>query len=126
MIVDDPRRPTRVLAARRRGSLAGYWEFPGGKVEQGETPQQALVRELWEELSCPAQVLSRLDPPTGHAWRINDALELQLWLTVLDQPAVLGSSHDQLRWVSAGELTELAWLPSDTRALPTVRALLTP
>src|SRR5699024_5609156 len=51
-IVDDLRRPTRLLAARRSApkSLAGRWEFAGGKVEPDETPEQAVHRELWEEL----------------------------------------------------------------------------
>lgn len=50
------RRDTVLLARRIDGSLAGYWEFPGGKVEQGETHQQALARELKEELLIDARI----------------------------------------------------------------------
>ncbi|MEY9843930.1 8-oxo-dGTP diphosphatase [Streptacidiphilus sp. BW17] len=113
----------RVLAARRSApeALVGRWEFPGGKVEPGETVPAALERELREELGVEARALSRLPG----AWEVRPGLELHIWSARLvgGEPEPL-QDHDELRWVTADELDTVDWLRQDRFALPHVRSLL--
>ncbi|NYI99993.1 8-oxo-dGTP diphosphatase [Nocardioides thalensis] len=121
LIIDQ----STVLAARRRaGALAGLWEFPGGKVEPGETPEDALRRELHEELALEVEVGAELSAPGG-AWPISEAYELRLFLAriVTGTPGP-GPDHDAVRWLAADQLADVEWLPSDTQALPAVRRLI--
>ncbi|GAA1393460.1 (deoxy)nucleoside triphosphate pyrophosphohydrolase [Luteococcus peritonei] len=112
IIVDDDRR---VLAARRNrpAELALQWEFPGGKVEPGESPQQALEREVHEELGCRIQVHAEFESVDG-AWPINDELELRVFFASLVAGEPLpGDSHDELSWVAPVDLDALVWLEAD-------------
>lgn len=105
-------RNGRVLAARRSGGDAvGGWEFPGGKVEPGETPEAAAVREVAEELGLDVVVTGWLSATVA----ISEGLELQVALAevVGGQPVPHHGDHDVVRWVSAAELDQLAWLPAD-------------
>lgn len=116
-----------VLCARRSAppSLAGKWEFPGGKVETGETDQEAVVRECREELGvvveCGCQI--GVDQP------IDDRLLLRIYAARLlpDQPEPLPlEDHDVLSWVGRAELAGLDWLPADINVVAemTVTALI--
>lgn len=115
-LVDSLPAPTRLLAARRRQptSLAGRWEFPGGKVDPGETPEQALHREIHEELGVSIAVGPELVGEDPAGWRISSRYVLRLWTaTVLDgepQPLV---EHDELRWLGVGEWLSVPWLDAD-------------
>jgi len=113
----------RVLAARRSApaEVAGRWEFPGGKTEPGETPPQALVRELREELGVEARALERIPG----AWPVRSDLELHIWTAQLlsGTPAPL-QDHSELRWLTAAELHSVDWLDQDRFALPEVARLL--
>jgi 8-oxo-dGTP diphosphatase len=112
-------RDGRVLAARRRHD--GRWEFPGGKVEEGETPAHALRRECREELAVDVRVGAQLG-----AARSEDIV-LRLFTCDLDGAAPTGSAdHDRLRWLSARELESVDWLPADRVLLAAVAALLSP
>ena len=116
-------REGRVLAARRTrpAELAGQWEFPGGKAEEGETLSEALVRELQEELNSTIRVLDEVGDP-GSPWRISDKHVLRLFLaTVVAGEPTPGADHDELRWLQPGRLGDVAWLHSDRLALPAVR-----
>ncbi|HEY3871203.1 MAG TPA: (deoxy)nucleoside triphosphate pyrophosphohydrolase [Actinocrinis sp.] len=108
-------RSGRILAARRTEppALAGLWEFPGGKVEPGESPVAALVRECREELGVEVEIGERVGPEypaLGGAMRV---LTYRACITQGD-PMPL-ESHDELRWVRPGapETAELPWLPGD-------------
>lgn len=124
LLVDDAAAPTRVLAARRSTVPVGRWEFPGGKVEPGETPQQGLAREIAEELLVEAVVHHRLDAPDGCRWPIDDNLEMELWWCTATGEPVPHDSHDALRWLILEELDSVDWLPSDQAAVSVVAASL--
>jgi len=114
----------RVLAARRTtpAAAAGRWEFPGGKVEVGESPAEALVREVTEELACTVEVTGWLDGavPIGETHLLTVALAR----LVAGEP--VPHEHDQVRWLSADELDDVDWLDPDRPFLPGLRALLDP
>ncbi|MBV9832163.1 MAG: (deoxy)nucleoside triphosphate pyrophosphohydrolase [Marmoricola sp.] len=119
IIVDSLTRPTRLLAARRSrpAALAGMWEFPGGKVEPGESPESALVRELREELGVEV----RTGEQAAGRWPINDDLELLLFLAETTSGTLEhGETHDEVRWLALDELDTVTWLPADAAALPVV------
>lgn len=116
-ITDDPDQPRSALVARRSrpADLAGCWEFPGGKVEPGETPQQALVRELREELDVTVSLGTEVLGPDGGSWPISDSYVLRVWLATLTTGTPTpGDSHDRVRWVPVAELPQLTdWVPAD-------------
>ncbi|HVM27113.1 MAG TPA: NUDIX domain-containing protein [Mycobacteriales bacterium] len=112
----------RVLASRRTEPphLAGFWEFPGGKVDPGETDAEALVRELREELEVEAAVEDRL----GADLPIGDTAVLRVYLARLmsGEPALV--DHDAHRWLAAGELDQVPWIPVDRPLVDDLRRLL--
>ncbi|MFT3943919.1 MAG: NUDIX domain-containing protein [Ancrocorticia sp.] len=125
-VVDSLAHPTRLLAAQRSypESLAGLWEFPGGKVEVGESPEAALQREISEELSTSLVLGTRVSSSDDDGdWPLPNGSKMRLWLATLEDGAPapqLGASHQELRWVRAAEIAELPWLPGDLQILPTL------
>jgi 8-oxo-dGTP diphosphatase len=117
-IVDDLDAPGELLAARRRSpvSLAGRWEFPGGKVEPGEAPEDALHRELREELGVEVVLGAELPGPDGGAWRLSERYTMRLWRArvVSGTPAPL-VEHDALRRLPRGQWLTVPWLDADVR-----------
>lgn len=117
-LVDDLDSPHRLLAARRRTPLrlAGRWEFPGGKVEPGEAPLEALHREILEELGVTVALGAEVLGPDDGAWGLGQGRLLRLWPAVLadgvPQPLV---EHDELRWLDPGDWLSVPWLDADVR-----------
>jgi 8-oxo-dGTP diphosphatase len=109
-------RDGRYLAARRTKPdwAAGRWEFPGGKVEPGESETAALVREIREELGVEISVGERVPGE----WPLHDDLVLHLYVaTVTDGEPQPLDHHDALRWITPEEFDEVAWLESDVDAV---------
>ncbi|NKX56119.1 (deoxy)nucleoside triphosphate pyrophosphohydrolase [Arthrobacter mobilis] len=125
-IVDSLTRPTRLLAARRSAPehYAGMWEFPGGKVEPGESCEEALRRELREELGVDSRLGAEVEGPLQQGWPLAAGAAMRVWLAEVaaGEPLPL-EDHDELRWVplDAGQLGALPWIPAD---LPIVTAVL--
>lgn len=129
---DDPRgrvtivvaaaieRDGHYLAARRTRpvDVAGLWEFPGGKVESGESEEQALAREIREELGVQIDVGARVPGE----WPLRDDLVLHLYVAALvdGEPAPL-EQHDEVRWVAREDFDSVDWLPSDVDAVRSLR-----
>jgi 8-oxo-dGTP diphosphatase len=115
-------RDGRVLAARRTtpAEAAGRWEFPGGKVEEGETPDAALVREIAEELGVAIEVRRWL---TG-AVPIGTSYELVVAIAVISSGEPQPVEHDEVRWLGADELDDVDWLDPDQPFLRELRQVL--
>lgn len=117
-IVDALDRPTKLLVARRTAppAFAGLWEFPGGKVEDGESAEDGLRRELQEELGVAVTLGAEVRGPLVQGWPLNERAAMRVWLAEVRDgvPAPL-EDHDELRWVAldGSELSDLPWIPAD-------------
>lgn len=112
-------RDGRVLAARRTTppEAAGRWEFPGGKVEPGEAPGDALVREVREELGCTVAVEEWLDDEVP----IGERHLLRVALARLVEGEPVPVEHDRVRWLAHDELEDVDWLEPDRPFLSLLR-----
>jgi 8-oxo-dGTP diphosphatase len=96
----------RILAARRSRPVG--WEFPGGKVEDGESEPAALVRELREELGVTVEVGARVGPDVP----MGDAV-LRVYAVRVTDGTVTALEHPELRWLTPADLHTVDWLPAD-------------
>lgn len=109
--VNENGEPIIFATQRGYGDFKGGWEFPGGKIEAGETPQQALKREIMEELDTEITVGELIDTveydyPTFH-------LSMDcFWCEIVKGDLVL-KEHEAARWLSKDRLTDVEWLPAD-------------
>lgn len=116
-LVDSLATPTRILVGQRSAppALAGLWEFPGGKVEPGESCQHALARELREELGIEAELGQELPGPHAQGWVLNEKAAMRVWWAeITEGRASALQDHAELRWVPLdSSLLELPWIPAD-------------
>ena len=112
-------KDNQIFATQRGyGDFKGGWEFPGGKMEPGETPEAALVREIREELAVEISVGDLLttvehDYPNFH-------LTMHCYLCQLTGGEITLLEHEAARWLSKGELYSVEWLPADVGIIPLV------
>jgi 8-oxo-dGTP diphosphatase len=111
-------RDGRLLSAQRAEPphMAGGWELPGGKVDPGESDEDALIRECHEELA----VKISLDRRIGGDWRLSDRALLRVWTAQIIEGDPQPLEHLALRWLTKDELYEVTWLPGDR---PVIEAL---
>lgn len=111
------RRDGKILCARRseKMSLPLMWEFPGGKIELGESPEQALKRELAEELRIEAVVGEKIET-TEYEYDFGVVVLTTFYCTVQDGAPQL-TEHAEIRWVEPSQLDTLEWAPADIPAV---------
>ena len=120
--VNENGEPIIFATQRGYGDLKGGWEFPGGKIEEGETPQEALVREIKEELETEISVGELIDTieydyPTFH-------LSMDcFWAEIVSGDLVL-TEHASAKWLTKGELNSVEWLPADITLIDKLRELM--
>ncbi|MGE6515299.1 8-oxo-dGTP diphosphatase MutT [Lysinibacillus sphaericus] len=96
-------------------TLANYWEFPGGKIEVGETPEQALIREITEEFNCSIKVGEKVEDTTYEYEKFIVRLETYKAQLLKGKPVAI--EHAETRWVSRKQLFELNFAPADIPAV---------
>ena len=113
-------RQGQILATQRGyGDYENWWEFPGGKVESGETPEQALVREIHEELNAAIEVgdylcTAEYDYPTFH-------LSMRCYLCRLVDEGFELLEHHAARWLDAATIDDVQWLPADVQVVEAIK-----
>ena len=112
----------RIFATQRGyGEWKDWWEFPGGKMEAGETPEEALKREIWEELATRIVVehfeaTVEWDYPAFH-------LTMHCYLCHVESGHLQLKEHEAARWLSRDELESVSWLPADREIVTRLKSI---
>ncbi len=109
--VNEKGEPIIFATQRGYGALKGGWEFPGGKIEPGETPEAALKREIMEELDTKITVGELVDTIEYDYPDFHLSMDC-FWCEILAGELVL-KEHEAARWLTKGQLKDVDWLPAD-------------
>lgn len=113
----------QIFATQRGyGEFEGGWEFPGGKMEAGETPQEALVREIQEELETNIEVGELIDTVEYDYPKFH--LKMHCFLCTIKQGHLILKEHKAAKWLSLETLDSVAWLPADQELIEKIRLIL--
>lgn len=116
---NDQGEPVIFATQRGYGEFKGGWEFPGGKIEEGETPQEALIREIREELEthiCVGELIDTIeyDYPTFH-------LSMDCFWAKIESGDIILKEHEDATWLTKNELSNVEWLPADIILINRIR-----
>lgn len=110
-----------MIAQRLKGDFAGQWEFPGGKIEAGETAEEALKREIMEEMELSIKVNEYLitaeyDYPTFH-------LSMDCFMCSLENEEIHLHDHAAIKWIPLnGDIKNINWVPADVQVIEAIQA----
>lgn len=104
---------------RGYGEFKGGWEFPGGKIEKGETPEEALVREIYEELETKINVKEKID--TIEYDYPNFHLSMDCFICDIIEGKLILKEHEAAKWLSKDELYSVDWLPADEELIDKIK-----
>ena len=116
---NDQGEPVIFATQRGYGEFKGGWEFPGGNIEEGETPQEALIREIREELEthiCVGELIDTIeyDYPTFH-------LSMDCFWAKIESGDIILKEHEDATWLTKNELSNVEWLPADIILINRIR-----
>ncbi len=113
-------QPIIFATQRGYGDLKGGWEFPGGKIEEGETPQEALEREIKEELDTEIEVYDLIDTIEYDYPKFHLSMDC-FWCEIVKGDLVL-KEHEAAKWLDKASLRDVEWLPADVTLVEKIRA----
>lgn len=117
--VNEHGEPIIFATQRGYGEFKGGWEFPGGKIEAGETPQEALKREIMEELDTEISVGTLIDTIEYDYPEFHLSMDC-FWCKILSGDLVL-KEHEAARWLTKNQLRDVEWLPADITLIGKIR-----
>ncbi len=117
--VDKENKPVIFATQRGYGEFKGGWEFPGGKIESGETPQQALKREIMEELDTEIAVGELIDTIEYDYPNFHLSMDC-FWCEVIRGELILKEAEDA-KWLTREHLADVKWLPADVTLIENIR-----
>lgn len=120
--VNENGQPIIFATQRGYGDLKGGWEFPGGKIEEGETPQEALKREIMEELDTEISVGDLIDTIEYDYLTFHLSMDC-FWCEIVKGDLVL-KEHEAAKWLSKDELDSVEWLPADVTLISGIKLML--
>mgnify|MGYP003287271423 FL=1 len=117
--VNNENKPVIFATQRGYGEFKGGWEFPGGKIESGETPQQALKREIMEELDTEIAVGELIDTIEYDYPNFHISMDC-FWCEVIRGELILKEAEDA-KWLTREHLADVKWLPADVTLIENIR-----
>lgn len=115
-------RSNRIFATQRGyGEWKDWWEFPGGKIEKNENPQEALKREIREELAADVEVGDLITTVEYDYPKFHLSMQCYVCSLVSDKLSLL--EHEAAQWLSKEELDSVNWLPADLEVIPIIKKM---